>query len=89
MPPLDPPAAQPCLTILWNELTQHVTLEFDTSKTGPFRNWSFVLAILDMAKREAETQRSFALALDMQRQQQGVMQQAKILNELNELRRKS
>jgi hypothetical protein len=63
--------AQPCLKIYWDAERQDVRLEFNTQV---FRTWSFVQAILDMAKAAAESQQKMAQLAAMQQQQQQARQ---------------
>lgn len=55
----------PFLKCLWNAETQQVGLQFD-NKT--FKSWTFIMWVLDEAKRKAEEQYKMGLAQAAQRQ---------------------
>ncbi len=59
--------------------TQTVTLTFDQTQ---FRTWDFVLAVLDMAKRQAEMMRQHALMNAAMQQQAQAQQAGQILRNL-------
>ena len=61
------PATPPTLSITWNADEQTVGLKFQPSE---FRNWQFVLAVLEMAKQAAEMNLRMAHAQAMQAAQQ-------------------
>jgi hypothetical protein len=53
------------IEVLWDHGRQKVGLKFDTAD---FVTWDFIIAILEMAKMEAESQRKIAQMVAMQRQ---------------------
>lgn len=61
----------PVIAVAWDEKKQIVGIQFDKAE---FRTWDFVIAVLDMAKAQADQHRRMAQIAAMQ--QQAVEQQA-------------
>lgn len=53
----------PAILIGWDQETQQVALKFDSVH---FQTWDFVLAVLDMARRQAEDKKKESLFNTMQ-----------------------
>lgn len=65
-------AEPPTIRLIWNAEQQSVDIGFNAAE---FKNWDFIIAVLDMAKRNAEEQvRQNRLAL-MQQQALAAQQQ--------------
>lgn len=60
------PQTYPAMAVIWNEELKDVALQFDNTH---FPNWGFVIAVLDMAKRKAETQMKLQEMRVVQQQQ--------------------
>lgn len=63
----------PTIKVAWNEETHQVGVAFDTRE---FKTWDFVISVLEMAKRQAETQARIVQmnALQAQAQEQAQIQ---------------
>ncbi len=63
--------ALPKIEVRWDAATQNVQLDFDTKQ---FKSWDFLVAVLDMAKAQAEFNRRMAQQMAAQQaMQQQVM----------------
>ncbi len=61
------PKQLPAIAIGWNAEAQIVEIQFDPAH---FKTWDFVIALLDMAKLQAENNRRLAQLRAMQQQSQ-------------------
>ncbi len=61
----------PTIMVSWDASNQTAMLNFDQ---GEFKTWDFVVAVLDMAKSQAEAMKRTAQVHAMQQQAQQAMQ---------------
>ena len=73
------PNAKNNLTIHWDAEAQGVSL---SCSAGDFKNWLFVIAVLDMAKAAAEQSHKMQIAQQMQAMQMQAMQDQQIARQM-------
>lgn len=70
----------PTIEVAWNAAEQSVGVRFDSKE---FRNWEFVLAVLEMAKQQVEVTMRQQHAVFMMQAQAQARQEAAIKKQLN------
>lgn len=69
----------PALRCIWNEETQQVGLQFDNKV---FKSWTFIMWVLDEAKRKAEEQYKMGIARMAQQQMMEMQRDAMVAAKL-------
>ena len=63
------------IKVLWDAETQSVGLQFEQAE---FRNWDFVVGVLNMAMDQAKAMRAMCQAANMQKASEIAMKEAQI-----------
>jgi hypothetical protein len=69
----------PGIQVLWDEKTQNVVLRFDPKQ---FRSWPFMIAVLEMASKEADKQWRLSQMNALVQQQQEAQQAQAMVQKL-------